>query len=112
MSLISSIFESIARGRVNGARKGKEGKDMQNVLKALDGKKRYIMLAIIAAQTVASLSGHPIGEGVKVLLSVLGWSEGDSLVPAGQVAQLVGIVWAVVSGLRKDMAAAPKPKES
>ncbi len=105
MSLFGFIGEQLARGKVNAARKGKEGQDAMKVIGFLDGKKRYLLLLVFAAQAIAELTGHGNIVGAsKALLSILGWSPDEAIVSSAVVAQLVACGYAIYDGIRKDRA--------
>lgn len=96
------IAERLARREVAAAREGKRGKEAESVLKVLDGWKRIIMVLFFAAGAVANLmTGQSYENIIVAVTSTLGWDMADAFVNFTQVTAIVGTIWAVVEGLRK-----------
>lgn len=80
---------------------------MGKVLKALDGRKRIIMVLFFAGASLAGMvTGQDYRAILETILGVFGWDPADAAVSSAAVATFVAAAWAVVDGLRKNAAAA------
>ncbi len=100
------------RRRINGAREGKEGAVAMNVLKALDGYKRIIVLLAYIVVVLMKASGHGDYEGyLGPVFKLLDWNA-DGVLPvpidviAGTAAGAVAIGHAIAKEIRDKRSAA------
>lgn len=107
-----SLTDWYLRRRINGAREGKEGAAAMGIVKALDGYKRIIVLALYIVCALLVQTGHGDYTGyLGTLLKALDWNA-DGVLPipaatiAGTVAGVVAIVHALLKALAEKTAAA------
>lgn len=106
MSLFGKVGLFMARRRIDGARKGKEGVQVKEFFKALDGRKRFFVLLAYVIVTALKASGVGDYEGfLGVGMRLLDYTPDMLPLPvgviAGTVAGVVALVHAGVKAYRK-----------
>lgn len=78
---------------------------LKNLLNALDGYKRIIVLIAYMAVAILKASGHGDYEGqLGTVLRILDWNADGTLpVPASVIAGTVAGAWAIVHAILKDI---------
>lgn len=103
MSLFGKVGLFMARRRIDGARKGKEGPEMKNVMGFLDGKKRYLLLLVFAVEAIAGLFGYGnVSNVTRIVLGLLGWDPATAVVSAAVITQFCAAGYAIYDGIKKD----------
>jgi hypothetical protein len=71
-----------------------------------DGKKRYLLLLVFLAESIAGLMGNAdLANTLRMGLALLGWDPSQAVVGSAVVGQFVVAGWAIMDGVRKDRAA-------
>jgi hypothetical protein len=102
MGLFGGIGKFMARRKLDGARKGKEGPGMKKLWAALDGRKRFIVLLAVVVVQVLKAAGVGDYEGILgTVLRVLDYAPEQLPIPAGSIAVIVTGVTALGHALVK-----------
>lgn len=105
MSLLGKAAEWLARRKIDGARKGKEGLGMKKFLGFLDGYKRIVVLALFIVVSVLKTSGVGDYEGtLGFILRLLDFRPELSPVPLSVIAGTVAGIFAIIDGIKKALA--------
>lgn len=106
MGLLNKAGEWMARRKIDGARKGKEGPQVKEFLKALDGRKRFFVLLAYVIVTTLKAAGVGDYEGfLGVAMRLLDYTPDMLPLPvgviAGTVAGVIALVHAAIKAYRK-----------